>query len=230
METLNQIGGNLNRGISVFYEIIYLCTYSLGYLPADKRLPPDDTDLVDELHEERRLGSLWIVQDALNIRDRLVPRLKKVCGEFEGAHRMVQDGGILTKENVIRYFANLSDVITSFSTQSQRLTSWTRQIELLHSKVQAKEKPSIPGQEGYYSYQDAADKLGRVLEEAGKLNVSWAGMEKLAEDTVKELERAQSNPNLIVKEMFLQAAAKQWEDIVTIAAGITDIMQNVIKK
>ena len=85
METLNQIGGNLNRGISVFYEIIYLCTYSLGYLPVEKQLPPDDTGLVDVLHEERKLGSLWIVQDAVNIRDRLAPKLKKVCGEFKGA-------------------------------------------------------------------------------------------------------------------------------------------------
>ncbi len=225
METLNQIGGNLNRGISVFYEIIYLCTYSLGYLPVEKQLPPDDTGLADVLHEERKLGSLWIVQDALNIRDRLAPKLKKVCGEFEGAHRMVQAGGTLTKENALQYFANLGDVIRAFSTQSQRLTSWTRQVELFHSKVQAKEKPFIPGREGYYSYQDAADKLGRVLEEAGKMNVSWAGLARLAEDTAKELEKAESSPNLIVKEMFLQAAAKQWEDIVKIAASITDIMK-----
>lgn len=229
MEVLNQIGGNLNRGISVFYEIIYLCTYSLGYLPAEKQLPPDDIGIVDELHEERRLGSMWIVQDAMNIRDRLAPRLKKVCGEFEGAHRLVQDGGTLTKENAMQYFTNLGDVITAFSTQSQRLASWTHQIEQLHSKVQAKEKPSIPGQEDYYSYRDAAEKLGRVLEEAGKMNVSWAGMAKLADDTVKELEKAESSPNLIVKQMFLQAAAKQWEDIVKIAARITDIMQNVMK-
>ena len=57
------------------------------------------------------------------------------------------------------------------------------------------------------------------------MNVSWAGLARLAEDTVKELEKAESSPNLIVKEMFLQAAAKQWEDIVKIAASITDIMK-----
>lgn len=229
METLNQIGGNLNRGISVFYEVTYLCMHSLGYLPSEKQFPPDDTEIVDELHEERRLGSMWIVQDAMDIRDRMVPKLKKVCGEFEGAYRMVQAGGGITKENAVQYFQNLNGVISAFSIQSQRLASWFRQIEMLHSRAQARQKPSIPGQEVYYSWADAADKLGRVLEEAGKMNVSWAGMAKLADDTIKELGKAEGSPNLIVKQMFLQAAAKQWEDIVKIAGSITDIMQNVMK-
>lgn len=224
METLHQVGENLNRGISVFYEVIYLCTYSLGYLPGGKQLPPDNTEIVEELHEERRLGSMWIVQDAMNIRDRLVPKLRKVCGEFEGAHRMVQAGETLTKENALQYFATLGDVIRAFSAQSQRLTSWTRQIEQLHSKVQAKQKPPIPGQEDYYSYRDAADKLGRVLEESGKMNVSWAGMARLANDTVSELEKAKTSPNQVLQEIFMHAAAKQWEDIVKIAEGITKML------
>lgn len=224
METLHEVGGNLKRGISVFYEVIYLCTYSLGYLPSGKQLSPDDTEIVDELHEERRLGSMWIVQDAMNIRDRIVPKLKNVCGEFEGAYPIVQKGGELTKENAMQYFQNLGDVISTFSAQSQRLTSWTRQIEQFHSKVQDMQKPPIPGQEDYYSYRDAADKLGRVLEESSKMNVSWAGMARLANDTVSELEKAKTSPNQVLQEIFIHAAAKQWEDIVKIAEGITKML------
>ena len=229
METLPEIGGNLKRGISVFYEVIYLCTYSLGYLPSGKQLSFDDMEIVDELHEERRLGSMWIVQDAMNIRDRMVPKLKNVCDEFKGAYAMVQNGGELTKENAIQYFRNLGDVISEFSAQSQRLARWTEQIALLHAQAQAKEKPAVPGQEVYYSWADAAEKLGYVLAESGKMNVSWTGLARLADATVKELGKAESSRNLIVKEMFLQAAAKQWKDIVKIAQGITEITHNVIK-
>ncbi len=226
---MNQVGGNLNRGISVFYEVIYLCTYSLGYLPGDKQLPPDDTEVVDELHEERRLGSMWMVRDAMDIRDRLAPRLKKVCDEFVGANRLLHEGGELTKEGMELYFHHLMDVISAFTSQSQRLADWTRQVERLHSRAQAMQKPPVPGREDYYSWADAAGKLEHLLEEAGKMDVSWAGMQKLAGDTLIELKRAGSSPSRIVREMFLEAAEKQWKDIVSIADSITNIMKAGIK-
>lgn len=230
MEELQHIGANLDRGISVFYELIYLCTYSMGYIPGEKQLPLDDDGLMDELHEERRLGSTWILREGIGIRDRLVPMLKDVCQEFEGAYRLVIEEKELTKECAKQCFSKLGDVVDRFSETSAQMKAWIQQVENLHHMVQSREKPYTPGQEGYYSWQDAALKLQQVIEEADKMNVSWTGMSMLAADTVKELDKAQSSPKWILQKVFLEAAKKQWEDITEISQSITDIMRSYVER
>jgi len=50
-------------------------------------------------------------------------------------------------------------------------------------------------------------------------------MSSLAVDTIKDLEKAETSPSRIIQEVFLQAAEKQWADIVEISRNITVIMR-----
>lgn len=215
MDTLSKISSDLADGMSVFYAIMYDCAHTLGYLPEDKFLSAENFELADELHEERNLACQWLICNAVKIKNSIVPDLVELCGEFVQYHNLLDSKKTISNDAIIKSLESLCSVVNDIFTENDRLRLWLKKINSLHQKVLS--RCTYNPEPGAYSWQDASHKLETTAEFGTKMNVSWEGVLNLVNGAVKDLEKAKISPAQIVKSMFAQAAAKQWDDIVETA-------------
>lgn len=222
-DTLRHISGDINNGISVFYLITCQCAYSLGYLPEAKSLPAGNLEIADELHRERILAAEWLIQDGEVIKNRIAPEIIRICGEFAGYMASLEGGKGITDKELIRSLNRLQQVVAMIDTENIHLTDWLKKISALHEEAMGKAQAAC--RTAIYSWQDAADKLDAVLQTGDKISVLWNSVLLLVGDAVKELEQAKRSGSDIVREMYCDAAVKQWED----AAELSKRLQNAIE-
>lgn len=220
-DTLKHISGDINKGLSVFYLITFQCTYSLGYLPEAKSLPAGKLEIGDELHRERVLATEWLIQDGEAIKNQIAPEIIGICGEFAGYMASLEGGKGINDTELIRSLNALQHVVAEIDTESIHLKDWLKKIRVLHEEVMEKFQPDPP--DGFYSWQDAADKLDAVLQAGDKISVLWNSILLLVSGAVKELEQAKRSASEIVREMYCDAALKQWQDVAELAKKLQDM-------
>ena len=220
-DTLKNISGDIKNGLSVFYLITCQCTYSLGYLPEAKSLPAGDLEIAGELRRERLLAAEWLIQDGEVIKNTIASEIIRICGEFAGYMASFEGGTGITDNELIRSLNTLRHVVAEINTENIHLTDWFEKIRALHGEVMGKVQ-TAPRTE-FYSWQDAADKLDAVLQTGDKMSVLWNSVLLLVNRAVEELEKAKISASDIVREMYCDAAVKQWEDAAELAKRLQDL-------
>lgn len=222
MVTLDQIGSHLSDGFSVFYAITESCTHTLGYLPEGKALPAEDAfALSDELHEERRIAQQWLSENVSRIRHEIIPAIEKTRDELAQYRTLEAQQQPVSNEGLQNTLESLGRAIGNVEAQARSLHDWTGHIRSLHDE--AASKAHYGTDPDCYSWQDAAEKLGKVEETGEKMTISWVSIAQIVEGARKDLERAEKTTSEIVKEMFSDAAARQWNDAVEIAEKMMEI-------
>lgn len=222
MDTLDRIGGHLSEGFTVFYAITEICAHTLGYLPAGKSLPEEEAfALSDELHEERQIAQQWLSENVSSIRHEIIPTIRKTRDELAQYRALETRQQTVSDESLQNTLENLGGAIGNVEAQARSLRDWTDHIRRLHDETASKAHYDTEPDE--YSWQDAAEKLERIEETGEKMTVSWASVAKIVEGARRDLERAEKTTSEIVREMFSDSAAGQWNEAVEIAEKMMEI-------
>ncbi len=222
--TLNHISIDMNHGLSVFYVVTYQCIYSLGYLPEGKSLSAGNVEIVEELHRERILAVEWLLGHGKIIQDKLAPKIIQICREFAGYMYSFEDGEDIVATKLIQSLEGLRIIVDAIDMEYGHLQDWLKRIYVFHREVMDKcqANPLV----GCYSWQDAADKLEAVLQVGDKIAVIWKSMSILVDRAMTDLEQAKTNVYEIVRDMYCEAAAKQWEDVGKLAEKLVALESN----
>lgn len=222
MITLDQIGIRLTEGFSVFYAITESCAHTLGYLPQGKILPEEEAfALSDELHEERRIAQQWLANNVSGIRHEIIPVFRQVHNELAGYRMLPERGEKISGTELTKTLASLAAVTGRIEAKAGKLSEWMKQIHRLHDRAAAKAHYGTEPDE--YSWQDVLDKLAKIQETGSRMTASWACVTEVVKGAGRDLEKARATASEIVREMFSDAAARQWDSALEIAEKLMEI-------